>query len=44
MLLVEIIYGDSLSGLLTTIGFFVMLIAGRRVRMRKVNRKQEETS
>jgi len=44
MLLVEIINGDSLSGLLTTIGFFAMLIVGRRVRMRQASRKQEETS
>jgi hypothetical protein len=31
---VEMINGDSLSGLLTTVGFFIMLIVGRRVRMR----------
>ena len=39
--MVEIINGDPLSGLLTTIGFFVFLIVGRHVRLRQVRKKRE---
>lgn len=39
--MVEIINGDPLSGLFTTIAFFVMLIVGRHVRLRQVRRRQE---
>ncbi|HXY88365.1 MAG TPA: hypothetical protein VEG44_07985 [Candidatus Acidoferrales bacterium] len=42
--MVEIINGDPLSGLLTTIGFFVALILGRRIRMRSVKRRSERAS
>ena len=42
--MIEIIDGDPLSGLLTTIGFFVALIVGRHVRIRQVRRKREDTS
>ena len=41
--MVEIINGDPLSGLLTTIGFFVMLIVGRHVRIRQVRKRREDT-
>ncbi len=40
--MVDIINGDSLAGLLTTLGFFTMLIVGRRVRMRQVSRKDRD--
>jgi hypothetical protein len=39
--MVEIINGDPLSGLLTTIGFFVFLILGRHVRLRQVRKRHE---
>ncbi len=42
--MVEIINGDPLSGLLTTVGFFIALIVGRYVRMRQESRRREETS
>jgi len=42
--MVEIINGDPLSGLLTTIGFFLALILGRKIRMRKMNRRPKEAS
>ena len=42
--MVEIINGDPLSGLLTTIGFFIALIVGRHIRMKQVNRRRKETS
>ncbi len=40
--MVEILNGDSLSGLLTTTGFFVMLIVGRHVRIRQVRKRRED--
>jgi hypothetical protein len=42
--MVEIINGDPLSGLLTTIAFFVMLIVGRHVGIRQVRKRREDTS
>ncbi|HXY87355.1 MAG TPA: hypothetical protein VEG44_02845 [Candidatus Acidoferrales bacterium] len=42
--MVEIINGDPLSGLLTTIGFFIALILGRRIRMRNVKRRSKRAS
>jgi hypothetical protein len=41
--MVEIINGDPLSGLLTTIGFFVFLIVGRHVRLWQVRKRREVT-
>ncbi|HYA33640.1 MAG TPA: hypothetical protein VEG65_06585 [Candidatus Bathyarchaeia archaeon] len=40
--MVEIINGDPLSGLLTTIGFFVALVIGRQVRMRQVRKRRQD--
>jgi hypothetical protein len=42
--MIEIINGDPLSGLLTTIGFFVALVVGRHVRIRQGRRRREDTS
>ena len=41
--MVEIINGDPLSGLLTTLGFFAMLFLGRYVRHRQVHKRRETT-
>jgi hypothetical protein len=41
--MVEIINGDPLSGLLTTLGFFAMLFLGRYVRHRQVDKRRETT-
>jgi len=40
--MVEIINGDPLSGLLTTVGFFIALVIGRRVRIRQVRKRRED--
>ena len=42
--MVEIINGDPLSGLLTTIGFFIALLVGRHIGMRQVSRRREKTN
>lgn len=42
--MVEIINGDPLSGLFTTIGFFIALILGRKIRMMTVKKRLEEAS
>jgi hypothetical protein len=39
----NIISGDALSGLLTTVGFFVALIVGRHVRLRQVSMRRQKT-
>lgn len=36
----SVISGDALSGLLVTVGFFIGLIVGRRVRLRQVSMKR----
>ncbi len=41
--MVEIINGDPLSGLFTTLGFFTMLFLGRYVRHRQLDKRRETT-
>jgi hypothetical protein len=41
--MLELINGDPLSGLLTTLGFFAALLLGRRVRIRQVRKRREDT-
>jgi hypothetical protein len=38
----EWLSGDPLTGILTTIGFFVFLIIGRNLRLRQMRRKKAE--
>jgi hypothetical protein len=39
--MLEWLSGDPLTGILTTIGFFVFLIIGRYVKLRKMRRKKQ---
>jgi|GEM_PF-327940 len=39
-----IIQGDPLSGLLTTLGFFVALIAGRKLGLRRMRARAQTQS
>ena len=39
----SVISGDALSGLFTTIGFFIALIVGRHIRLRQVSMRREKT-
>jgi hypothetical protein len=38
----EWLSGDPLTGILTTVGFFVFLIIGRNLRLRQMKRKKAE--
>ncbi len=37
----SIISGDALLGLLVTVGFFIALIVGRRIRLRQVSMRSK---
>ena len=39
--MLEWLTGDSLTGILTTLGFFVFLIIGRNLKLRQMRRKKE---
>ena len=39
--MLEWLSGDPLTGILTTIGFFVFLIIGRSLKLRQIKRKME---
>jgi hypothetical protein len=41
--MLEWLLGDPLVGILTTIGFFVFLIIGRNLKLRKLKRKSKGT-
>jgi hypothetical protein len=39
--MLEWLSGDPLTGILTTIGFFVFLIIGRKLKLRQIKQERE---